>query len=268
MKRQTLLTTNNAKTIKGGKLGYITYIMYLAPYTQNSQGINLCSHASEGCAKACLFGSGRGGMFSMVEEARKKKTEYFLSSRTEFMFQLKSEIERAVRINKDKAIVTIRLNGTSDIPFEKFKVFEGGKNIFEIFPDVQFYDYTKNHIRFMKELPSNYHLTFSRSETNHNKAIELLNKGFNVAMVFDKTPQTYSGFEVINGDNDDLRFLDKKNVIVGLKYKKLTGKGADNTTAFETGFAIRVPVSTAGIEDRIKNVKDKINKKVKVVEIV
>jgi hypothetical protein len=40
---------------KGEKLGYTTYIMYLAPYTQNSKGINLCSHASVGCAKACLF---------------------------------------------------------------------------------------------------------------------------------------------------------------------------------------------------------------------
>jgi hypothetical protein len=254
MKRQTLLTTNNAKTLKGGKLGYKTYIMYLSPYTQNSQGINLCSHASQGCASACLFGSGRGGMFSMVENARKKKTEYFLSSRNEFMFQLKTEIEKAVRVNKDKAIVTIRLNGTSDIPFEKFKVFEGGKNIFEIFPDVQFYDYTKNHIRFFKELPSNYHLTFSRSEKNHDKAMEILNKGFNVAMVFDKTPNKYEGFEVINGDTDDLRFLDKKNVIVGLRYKKLTVKGADNLQAFVSGFAIKIPVSTQEIENRISSV--------------
>lgn len=268
MKRQTLLTTNNTKTIKGAKLGYKTYIMYLAPYTQNSQGINLCSHASSGCASACLFGSGRGGMFSMVEEARKKKTEYFLSSRTEFMFQLKTEIEKAIRINKDKAIVTIRLNGTSDIPFEKYRVFEGGKNIFEIFPDIQFYDYTKNHIRFLKELPKNYHLTFSRSETNHSKAIELLNKGFNVAMVFDKTPTEFEGFEVINGDNDDLRFLDKKNVIVGLKYKKLTGKGADNVSAFTSGFAIKTPITTAGIEEKITKIYADIDSRVLVSEIV
>lgn len=261
MKRQILLTTNNTKTIKGAKLGYKTYIMYLSPYTQNSKSINLCSHASAGCASACLFGSGRGGMFSMVENARKKKTEYFLSSRTEFMFQLKAEIEKAVRLNEGKAIVTIRLNGTSDIPFEKFKVFEGNKNIFEIFPNVQFYDYTKNHIRFMKELPSNYHLTFSRSETNHDKAMELLNKGFNVAMVFDKTPNSFEGFEVINGDNDDLRFLDKQNVIVGLKYKKLTGKGADNMEAFISGFAIKVPVSTAGIMEKLEKVYGNIKEK-------
>jgi len=92
----------------------------------------------------------------------------------------------------------------------------------------------------VKELPTNYHLTFSRSETNDIKALELLNKGFNVAMVFDKTPETFRGFEVINGDKDDLRFLDKQNVIVGLKYKNITGKGADNTLAFKSGFAFRV----------------------------
>lgn len=236
--KRPLLSTNNTKTMKGEKLGYKTYIMYLSPFTQNSKGINVCSHASKGCAEACLFGSGFGGIYTNVEQGRIRKTEYFLSNRNDFMLQLKSEIERAIRINKDKAIVTFRLNGTSDLPFEKYKVFDG-KNIFELFPDVQFYDYTKNHLRMTKELPSNYHLTFSRSETNEVKALELLNKGFNVAMVFDKLPETYKGFKVVNGDLDDLRFLDDKNVIVGLKYKKMTGKGADNTLAFTSGFAIQ-----------------------------
>jgi hypothetical protein len=236
--KKPLLSTNNTKTMKGEKLGYKTYIMYLSPFTQNSKGINVCSHASKGCAEACLFGSGFGGIYTNVEQGRIRKTEYFLKDRLGFLNQLKVEIERAIRINKDKAIVTFRLNGTSDLPFEKYKVFEG-KNIFELFPDVQFYDYTKNHLRMTKDLPSNYHLTFSRSETNEVKALELLNAGFNVAMVFDKLPETYKGFKVVNGDLDDLRFLDDKNVIVGLKYKKMTGKGADNSLAFTSGFAIQ-----------------------------
>lgn len=239
-KRKPLLSTNNVKTMKGTKLGYMTYIMYLSPFTFNSTGINVCSHASKGCAEACLVGSGFGGRYAKVIEGRKNRTEYFLSSRVEFMYQLKVEIEKAIKKHKDKAILTFRLNGTSDLPFEKYRVFEGGKNIFEIFEGVQFYDYTKNYLRFEKELPKNYHLTFSRSETNHNKAIEVLNRGFNVAMVFDKTPTAYNGFEVVNGDETDLRFLDKKNVIVGLKYKKMTGKGANNQLAFESGFAIKV----------------------------
>ena len=243
MSKQILLSTKNSKTIKGAKLGYKTYIMYLAPYNQNSQGINVCSHASQGCAEACLFRSGFGGMYKGVEAGRVKKTEYFLSNRTEFLFQLKKEIETAIRLNIDKAIPVFRLNGTSDLPFEKYRIFEGGKNIFELFPDVQFYDYTKNHIRFMKELPTNYHLTFSRSETNDKKSLELLNKGFNVAMVFNKLPDTYKGFTVVNGDKDDLRFLDAKNVIVGLKYKNITGKNADNSLAFKSGFAIDTKIA-------------------------
>jgi hypothetical protein len=210
----------------------------MSPFTANSKGINVCSHASNGCAESCLVGSGFGGMYVNVMDGRKNKTEYFLSNRVEFMFQLKSEIEAIVKKNEGKAIVTIRLNGTSDLTYEKYKVFEGNKNIFEVFPDVQFYDYTKNYTRFNKVLPSNYHLTFSRSEINDTKAMEILKKGFNVAMVFDKLPATYKGYEVINGDLDDLRFLDKKNVIVGLKYKKMTGKGADNKKAFDSGFVI------------------------------
>ena len=237
--KRPLLSTNNTKTMKGEKLGFRTYIMYLSPFTQNSKSINVCSHASKGCAEACLFGSGFGGIYSNVEQGRIRKTEFFLSNRVDFMYQLKFEIERAIRVNEGKAIVTFRLNGTSDLPFEKYRVFEGDKNIFELFPTIQFYDYTKNHIRMTKELPSNYHLTFSRSETNEVKALELLNAGKNVAMVFDSLPETYKGFKVVNGDLDDLRFKDDSNVIVGLKYKKMTGKGADNTLAFTSGFAIQ-----------------------------
>lgn len=238
--RKPLLSTNNAKTIKGEKLGYMTYILYMSPFTANSKGINVCSHASKGCSDSCLVGSGFGGMYENVNKGRLAKTEYFLNNRTEFLFQLKSEIEKAIKKNEGKAIVTFRLNGTSDLPYEKYKVFEG-KNIFEVFPDVQFYDYTKNYLRFDKVLPENYHLTFSRSETNDDKAIELLKRGFNVAMVFDKLPETYKGFEVINADTDDLRFLDPKGVICGLKYKKMTGRNGreKNLAAFTSGFVIK-----------------------------
>ena len=237
-KRTALLSTNNAKTIKGEGKGYITYILYMSSFTANSKGINLCSHASKGCAESCLVGSGFGGMYTGVMKGRIAKSDYFLSDRVEFLQQLKKEIARAVeKHKKDGAIVTIRLNGTTDIRFEKFRIFDG-LNIFEVFPDVQFYDYTKNYIRFDSPLPANYHLTFSRSETNHSKAMELLSKGINVAMVFDKLPATYEGYKVINADLDDLRFLDPKGVICGLKYKKMTGKGVDNTKAFTSGFAI------------------------------
>lgn len=233
-KSKNLLSTNNAKTIKGEGLGYTTYIMYLSPYNQNSKGINLCSHASKGCAKACLFSSG-AARFNRVQQGKINKTEWFLDNRVEFLNKLDAEITAIENKKKHQGqddIPVIRLNGTSDITFEKFKIRDG-KNIFELHPNVQFYDYTKNHFRFKKQLPSNYHLTFSMSEDNKEKSMELLSQGINVAMVFgvrdvNDFPTTYNGYEVINGDETDLRFLDDKNVIVGLKYKYMSTKGANN----------------------------------------
>ena len=262
-KRAPLLTTNNFKTMKGEKMGYKTYILYLSPYTFNSTGKNVCAYASKGCAESCLSGSGFGGMYQNVKTGRILKTEYWLSERIEFLNQLSAEITKAVKkYAKDETTkVVFRLNGTSDISYESFKIFDG-MNIFEKHSDVQFYDYTKNHTRFNKPLPANYHLTFSRSETNHDKAMELLRKGVNVAMVFTNTPSTYEGYKVINGDKDDLRFLDEKGVIVGLKYKKLTGKNADNSLAFKSGFAIRTkPVVERAMKrasQAIKNIENKL----------
>lgn len=237
--KSTLLTRNNHKTIKGEKFGYVTYIMYMSPFTQNSKGINLCPHASVGCSAACLFKSGFGGMYNAVEKGRVNKTEWYLNNRDEFMLTLEKEIAAAIKRHKDKSIVTFRLNGTSDIRWEKIRVRDG-KNIFQMFGNVQFYDYTKNPVRFDSELPANYHLTFSRSETNHKVAMKLLAKGHNVAMVFNKVPETFEGYTVVNGDETDLRFKDAKGVIVGLKYKNQTGKNANNKVAFETGFAIQL----------------------------
>jgi hypothetical protein len=247
-KPKFLLSTKNNKTVKGEKYGWITYIMYLSPFTQNATGKNVCSHASQGCADACLFGSGFGGMYTDVEKGRINKTNYFLAERQEFLNQLKTEITKLVKKHKKKnENVCIRLNGTSDLSFEKFKV-EDNKTIMELFPDVQFYDYTKNHFRFNRVLPENYHLTFSRSETNDDMVDEMLSQGHNVSVVFDKLPETYKGYKVVNGDLSDLRFKDEKNVVVGLKYKNLTGKGADNKKAFDSGFALKIE----NLEENVK----------------
>ena len=264
--RKPLLTTNNAKTIKGEKIGYLTYILYMSAFKQNSLGKNVCSHASKGCAESCLVGSGHGGMIPMVAQGRINRTEYFLRDRVGFFNQLRNEVEKAIKKHEGEAIITFRLNGTSDIAYENFKVFEG-KNIFEIFPNVQFYDYTKNHLRFDKVLPSNYHLTFSRSETNEGKAMELLKRGFNVAMVFTKLPETYKGYKVINADENDLRFLDEKNVICGLKYKKITGKGGaeKNIKAITSGFVINTTDIVKLSSDYNKVMEKATKKKVKVL---
>jgi|ERR1044072_411170 hypothetical protein len=234
-----LLTKNNFKTLKGEKYGYFTYILYMSPATDNSQGINLCPHASAGCAMACLFTSGFGGMYEKVANGRRNKTEWFLHNRESFLLQLDKEISAIEKRVTNIERVCIRLNGTTDIRWEKFAIRDG-KNIFELHPEIQFYDYTKNPKRFDIELPANYHLTFSRSEENDVIALQLLNRGVSVAMVFKKTPETYMGYPVINGDENDLRFLDPKGVVIGLKYKRSTGKGGEltNAEAYSGGFVI------------------------------
>lgn len=234
-----LLTFDNEKTRKGEKKGWLTAIMHLLPHKQNSLGKNFCAHASPGCAKACLNGAGRGGIFPKIPEARDRRSVYFIRHRKLFMMQLVAEISLLeVEALKEEASLAIRLNGTSDIPWENYKTRDG-RNIFESFREIQFYDYTKSIERLKKNSHPNYHLTFSRSEENELQCLEALANGFNVAVVFDKLPKTWNGYPVVNGDDTDLRFLDDKNVVVGLKYKNLTSKGADNEKAFVDGFAIK-----------------------------
>jgi len=242
MYSKPLLSSNNAKTVKGEKKNFKTFILYMSPFTQNSKGVNLCPMASNGCASACLFESGFGGIYTNVKQGRIEKTEFYLSNRIAFLDKLVVEISKLEKKFKDSEFtLAIRLNGTTDISYEK-QITSNGKTIFDTFPSIQFYDYTKNYTRFKKVLPSNYHLTFSLSETNFDKAMDLLNKGVNVAMVMSKLVDNLFGYKVVNGDETDLRFTDPKNVIVGLKYKKNTGKGGaeKNKLALESGFVIDV----------------------------
>jgi len=228
------LLTTNTKLEKNLKKGWQSWGIHLSP--ANKSGFNVCKWASKGCKAACLDTSGMGH-FSNVQEARIKKTRLFFEDKKAFLAQLKREVTNAVKLAKRKELKpSFRFNLTSDIPWESVR-FEG-KNMMDQFPDVQFMDYTKSPERMTKflagEMPSNYHLTFSRSEETKNQALAsgFLSAGGNVAMVFRKTlPKTWNGFKVINGDETDLRFLDGKGVIVGLVEKGLAKKD-------ETGFVI------------------------------
>ncbi len=234
-----LLGRNNAKTVKGEKYGWTTFILYMAPYKSNSHGKNLCPNASQGCIKSCLFSAGHGSLKS-VSEARIRRADFFIENQRAFMLGLFSEISE-IAGQKHENQIAIRLNGTTDIPFENIEVMDG-KNIFELFPEIQFYDYTKSVKRMLKEMPKNYSLTFSRSETNDKTSEDLLKMGKNVAYVFNKIPTNFKGFEVVDGDKHDLRFSEATTGgrIIGLKYKNIISKGADNKSAFESGFAIRI----------------------------
>ena len=243
-KPTTLFGVDNAKTIKGEKLGYKTFILYGTPADINSMGKNLCAKATEGCKKACLVTSGRGGFQENVILGRLNKTEFFLRDREAFMQMMVKEIKRAVKNKKEN--IAIRLNGTTDIPYEHIKV-DGYNNIFEMFPDVQFYDYTAIYKR-LGNVPSNLHLTFSRKETedNHIEALMALKRGFNVSVVFDGKPKMWEGYEVIDGDEHDLTFLHKKNCVVGLKAK---GKARKDTT----GFVVRTEIAQMQAEIKKAN---------------
>lgn len=226
-----LLTIENAKTVKGEELGYLTGILYLAPWKESIPygGGNLCPMASEGCGTSCLFSSGRG-RFDSVRDARIKKTIYFYRDREGFMSDLRNSIKRIIRKAERMGLKpAIRLNGTSDFAWHK-------TGIMDEFAEITFYDYTKVINRLFEKLPSNYHLTFSRSEVNQEHVQKVINESsFNVAMVFssNQLPNKYLGRKVVNGDEHDLRFLDEKKVVVGLKAK---GKAKKD----KSGFAIHV----------------------------
>tara|TARA_R100000773_G_C4208702_1_gene108835 strand:+ start:142 stop:849 length:708 start_codon:yes stop_codon:yes gene_type:complete len=223
--KKLLNIDDNAKTVKGQKNGYMTAILYLAPSTQS--GFQVCPMASEGCKKACLYTAGHGA-FNNVQQGRINKTRWFIQERNTFMDQLKKEINNHIKNATKKGFIPcIRLNGTSDISWET-------TGIFEEFPQVQFYDYTKIYKRALKfvngQYPSNYHLTYSLNEDNYKEAFDILLKGGNISAVFrNELPETYKGYKVINADETDLRFTDDTNIIAGLMAK---GKAKKDYSGF------------------------------------
>ena len=228
MYNKTLLTSNNAKTIKGEKKQFKTFILYMSPFTLNSKGVNLCPMASEGCSNSCLFESGFGGIYTSVKNGRTEKTEFYLSDRIGFLDKLVNEITKLEKKFKDSEYtLAIRLNGTTDISYEK-QITSNGKTIFDTFPNVQFYDYTKVLGRKVKQI-ANYHLTFSAADGNDSDVAKAIAQGYNIAAVFDRLPAEYMGLPVINADEDDLRFLDGQGVVAGLKAK---GRAKKDTSGF------------------------------------
>ena len=225
----SLFTESNPKLEKGEDLGYLSFGLHFAPATIS--GYQVCASASEGCTVACLYTSGHG-KFTRTQESRIAKTQRFFEARETFLTDMVKDIFAALRrANRMGMVPSFRLNLTSDIRWETVRVF-GYDNIMEMFPTVQFYDYTKHTNR--KNIPSNYHLTFSRSETNDTKVQEMFDAGYNVAIVFDTPknqplPETFRGRKVIDGRVHDLRFLDETGVWVGLS---ALGDGKKDSSGF------------------------------------
>jgi hypothetical protein len=247
-----LFSCDSPKAIKADKFGYLNAILYLAPAELGGVG-NLCPHASPGCRALCLgHYSGQASMVADLERddnsvrrSRREKARRFMKDRAAFVADVVNSIEQLeYRAGSMGKKLCVRMNGASDIAWEGIAVTRGTQkfaNIFEAFPQLPFVDYTKNPRRFARALPKNYHLTFSRSETNDVDAVRLIKSGVNVAVVFggDK-PKHFGFFDVVDGDQHDLRHLDPKasaahpaGYVIGLSPKGRKAK------ADRTGFVVR-----------------------------
>jgi hypothetical protein len=210
-----------------------TYGLYLAP--ASISGYNVCSHSTPECRMGCLNTSGRAGIeefagLTKIADARIKKTKLFYEHPEFFMAWLMAEIEAGQRkAKKDGYFFSVRLNCTSDIDWQSVKI--NGKSIFETYPEISFYDYTKNANKFFDK-PENYHLTLSYTGRNWGLCEVILKRGHNVAMVFNvkteaELPAMHNGYKVINGDLTDYRIDDAKGIIVGLKWKRIANREAE-----------------------------------------
>lgn len=217
---------NSPKLMKSFGRNVLTYGVYLAPH--NISGYSVCPESCN-CSQYCLHGSGRNKIELLInkeggpiQNSRIRKTKLFFEDRVAFMHLLIHEINIAKKKAKKEGMkFAIRLNCTSDICLEEFSL--DGKNILQLFPKEQFYDYTKvlDHISLLKKYP-NYDLTFSFDGENWESCKALLERGHRVAVVFENTiPSEFWGFPVIDANSDDARFLDGGGVICGLTYKRV-----------------------------------------------
>lgn len=223
---------SSAKTVKGEKYNYLTGILYLA--ASDNSGVNICPKATESCAKACLFFSGRASMttnnesISRINKSRFLKTVLFFVNRTFFMDWLFWEIDSLQRkAKRENKFATIRLNGTSDINLATFKNSKG-ENVLDAYPNIQFYDYTKVPTQF-KNVRDNYDLTFSFGGYKDIESLfntfDAVLQGQRISVPFVKEtfkngfPETFLGLPVHDGDLSDLTFKSPQMSILGLGAK-------------------------------------------------
>jgi len=231
MPKYNLLSSGSTKIEKSNKLSdeWFSRIIYLAPDDLADGKNTLCPYAKVAkCNVPCLNTAGMG-KFINVQQSRIRKSLLFLNDQQEFMRQLVQDVNKFLkecdRLGKKPAL---RLNGTSDIQWETIEV-DGHENIFDMFPQIQFYDYTKIPTRKVEHIP-NYHLTWSYSEANDKYATMFDKVSNNIAVVFrDVLPKVFKGLKVIDGDKHDMRFLDDTQVVVGLVAK---GQGKKDNSGF------------------------------------
>lgn len=207
------------KLAKHEASNYYTAILYLA----GAGDSRLCPAATDGCRAVCLVTEAGRGSFDNVRQARQARTNLLFDRREEFLTMLRADIKAVIRkARKLGKTPAVRLNGGSDLDWTE---------IYSEFTEVQFWEYTKRPDLALKlnKLP-NVQATYSHNEHTTNRIMgAMLANGINIAMVFDlwsrkggDLPASVGSVPVIDGDVHDLRFLDPKGVIVGLRLKSIT----------------------------------------------
>ena len=243
---------SSAKLSHNEEIGVYTSVFYGAP--GRNSGYETCPNATNACRGACLYASGLAKVEAYagkntIKKCRVNRTKLFFEHREFFMNWLVAEIHAAkAKAKRDGMEYSVRLNGTTDIAWETIPVC-GFKHIFEMFPDVQFYDYTKSFERMKLSesyLIPNYHLTFSYTGEGDNvrQSLELLMAGKNVAVIFDAKrgealPKSLAGIKVIDADVTDYRPADERGVWCGLRFKESANKKG-NEAAKASPFVINV----------------------------
>ena len=254
-----LLSTgdSNFKLRKSNGKGFLVFGLSLRP--AKGSGYNVCSMSGK-CEEACVLEYAGRSVTAPVREARNRKTKLYFENRPEFMSMLIADLQIAQRQADRKGLnCAVRLNVASDIPWEM-----NHPELFAQFGRITFYDYTKIYKRFDRQIPSNYHITYSYSETTAPAiASKILDSGQNVAVVFDTVykpqqkvigdlPSTFTvngkTYKVIDGDLHDMRvsLFDGASVVVGLR-----GKGGKRnvTAGVRSGF-IQATIGGVSTESR------------------
>lgn len=243
--RNRIYSVDNAKASKAVAYGYLDAIHYMAPASSAGVG-NLCGNDTAGCRALCLGEHAghaaiikKGESTNSVLESRKAKARRFVRERKAYLADMVKATQGVIRTAARLGLTPVcRPNGGTDIAWESIRDADG-LTLMERFNEVQWMDYTKSFKRAMRfargEMPPNYHLTFSRTESNEPQCREILAAGGNVAVVFaGELPSQYLGARVISGDDHDLRFLDPRGVVVGLRPKGARAK------ADTSGFVVRL----------------------------
>ena len=222
--RLRYLSTSNPKTLLSIGYGYLTGILHLAPATEAGKDFKTC-HRFAHCADGCLYHQGRGRMPNVVN-ARIRRTHELFVARDWTLRDIANDIRLIQETGRKLGLrPAIRLNGLSDLLWETPEFSLNGCSLFDMFPDVQFYDYTKWKYKTRPAWDgsiNNYHLTYSFNgqESDIQNCLDVLSAGHNVNVVYSKDNYNKNlslikagalhpwGYPMLDNEQHDLRFCD------------------------------------------------------------